>query len=72
VEDGNAASAAGTAGVSVVQRLYDAVDRYMDDEATGEHTLEHSTSHIRHHLTHAQVAIVRAGHVLISCSARGA
>lgn len=37
VQDGDAAAgaAAGSASVSVVQRLYDGLDRYVEDETTG-------------------------------------
>ena len=40
VEDADAAVGVASAGasVSVVRRLYDAVDRYVEDEATGKLT----------------------------------
>jgi hypothetical protein len=40
VDDADAAAGGASAGasVSVVRRLYDGVDRYMEDEATGKLT----------------------------------
>lgn len=35
IDDAAAGAAGGAASISVVQRLYDGVDRYVEDEATG-------------------------------------